>query len=95
MRQYKSRPTTVAAYQLTDEMLFNHLIDGHELPEGLSMSGAHWHQGNRTVSECRVCVVTIQGERVSVKPGEWIVREPIGDGHYPIADEVFRAKYKT
>ena len=82
MRQYVSKPTTVSAYQLTDEMMFNHVANGHELPEGLDFSG-----------EYSVCVTTIQGERVSVKPGEWIVREPIGDGHYPVADEVFRAKY--
>ena len=40
-------------------------------------------------------VVTIQGERVNVKPGEWIVRESDNpDRYYPIADAVFKRKYE-
>ena len=40
-------------------------------------------------------VWTIQGEKVRVIPGEWIVEEPDMEGrYYPIADEVFRRKYE-
>jgi hypothetical protein len=40
-------------------------------------------------------VWTIQGQRVTVKPGEWIVQESGNpERHYPIADEVFRGKYE-
>lgn len=34
-------------------------------------------------------VETIQGQRVPVKPGEWIVDEGDGKHFYPISDEVF------
>ena len=40
-------------------------------------------------------VWTIQGEKVRVKAGEWIVEEPDMIGrYYPIADEVFKRKYE-
>ena len=40
-------------------------------------------------------VLTIQGERVNVKTGEWIVQEPDNpERYYPIADEVFKRKYE-
>ncbi len=40
-------------------------------------------------------VWTIQGERVNVKAGEWIVQEPDNsERYYPIADEVFKRKYE-
>lgn len=29
-----------------------------------------------------------------VKPGDWIITEPDGSGHYPCAPEVFAAKYE-
>ncbi len=40
-------------------------------------------------------VVTAQGERVFVQPGEWIVKEPEAhpDRYYPIADEIFQELY--
>ena len=49
-------------------------------PDGSTYSGQVW---------------TIQGERVNVKAGEWIVQEPNNpDRHYPISDDVFRQKYE-
>ena len=46
-----------------------------------------------TVYSCQV--LTIQGERVNVKAGEWIVQEPDNpERYYPIADEVFKRKYE-
>lgn len=95
MHQYRSKPTMISAYQLTEEMLFNHLIDGHELPEGVRICGANYHREDRIVYDCRVDIQTTQGERVKVTPGEWIVREPDGNGHYPVADEIFRKKYEA
>lgn len=40
-------------------------------------------------------VVTIQGTKIVVKPGEWIVKEDgAGDQYYPIAPEVFAKRYR-
>lgn len=40
-------------------------------------------------------VWTIQGERISVKAGEWIVQESDNpERHYPVSDEVFKRKYE-
>lgn len=49
-------------------------------PDGTVYSGQVW---------------TIQGQRVNVKTGEWIVQEPDNpERFYPIADEVFKRKYE-
>lgn len=49
-------------------------------PDGKTFSGQVW---------------TIQGERVNVKAGEWIVQEPDNsERFYQIADEVFKRKYE-
>ncbi len=50
-------------------------------------------RGVRTEEDGRAYVVTIQGQKVYVKPGEWIVEEPDRLHYYPIADDVFRASY--
>ena len=34
-------------------------------------------------------VVTAHGQRVYLTGGEWIVREPNGDGYYPIKADIF------
>lgn len=40
-------------------------------------------------------VVTLQGMKVGVRIGEWIVREPsCDDRYYPIADAEFRRIYE-
>lgn len=39
-------------------------------------------------------VTTMQGQKVAVSVGEWIVREPDGLHYYPIADAEFRRIYE-
>lgn len=91
--RYRSIPSEIEAYQLTKELLHAHVLDGVLLP-GVEITGATYHQERRTVSKTRQCVTTIQGQRVFVEPGEWIVQEPDGIHYYPIADDVFRLKYE-
>lgn len=55
------------------------VINVYGSPDGKTYSGQVW---------------TIQGERVNVKAGEWIVQEEGNpDRYYPIADDVFRKLY--
>ena len=39
-------------------------------------------------------VVTIQGQRAMVSPGDWIIEEPDGKGHYPCEPGVFAERYE-
>lgn len=39
-------------------------------------------------------VVTIQGQRAPVSPGDWIITEPDGKGHYPCEPGVFADRYE-
>lgn len=34
-----------------------------------------------------------QGQIVLLEPGDWIVKEPNGDGYYPIKDEIMKKLY--
>lgn len=40
-------------------------------------------------------VTTIQGVKVEVHVGEWIIAEPDGLHFYPCADQVFQATYEA
>lgn len=33
--------------------------------------------------------------RAIVRPGDWIITEPDGNGHYPCAPDVFETKYEA
>lgn len=39
-------------------------------------------------------VVTAHGQRVYLSPGDWVITESDGRGHYPCKDEIFRATYQ-
>lgn len=93
MQRYVSKPTEIEAYQLTQELVEKMLFD-NDPPPGVTMLGASYHSGNRTISYSKQSVETIQGQRVEVSIGEWIVKEPDGVHFYPISDEIFRQKYE-
>jgi hypothetical protein len=38
-------------------------------------------------------VTTIQGRRVKLSPGEWVITEPDGIHHYPCDPDVFRKQF--
>jgi hypothetical protein len=76
---YRKKPTTVDAEQFTDV---------ENPPRGVktgnqSNAVTRWHY-----------VMTIQGQRVEVKLGEWIIAEPDGEHFYPCDDAVFRQRYE-
>lgn len=50
-------------------------------------------RGVRTREDGTAYVITIQGQKVTVSPGEWIIDEGDGIHFYPCADEVFRRLY--
>lgn len=91
--KYRSKPSEIEAYQLTDELIAAHILDGAPLP-GVSIANASYHPGWRELHRSRQYVTTIQRQEVYVEPGEWIVMEPDGVHYYPIADDVFRRKYE-
>jgi len=48
----------------------------------------------KTTGETYFVVETIQGKRVRVHPGEWIVSEGDGVHHYPISPDKFAELYE-
>lgn len=94
MQRYRSKPATVTAYQLSEYAILVHILDNEPLP-GVTMTAHSVHPGRRELTgRTRQHVTTIQGQRVPVEPGEWIVQEADGVHYYPIADDVFRLKYE-
>lgn len=79
-----------------NEIEAEQFLPPHQIPKGVmnvyqmgkgTEEDPTWYTGE---------VWTIQGEKVRVKAGEWIVEEPDMIGrYYPIADEVFRRKYEA
>lgn len=90
---FYSKPARIEAYQLTKELIDAAILDDAPLP-GIEFGARSYHKGERRVWSHTQYVTTIQGQRVPVHPGEWIVKERDGEHHYPVADDVFRAKYE-
>lgn len=39
-------------------------------------------------------VVTAHGDRINLHVGDWVVKEPIGDGYYPVKPDVFEKRWE-
>lgn len=39
-------------------------------------------------------VVTAHGQRAYLAPGDWVITEPDGRGHYPCKPDIFAATYE-
>lgn len=62
-------------------------VDPRHPPRGV---GIEWLHGVHPVAH----VTTLQGQRVPVGIGEWIIKEAAGPGYYPIADSEFERLYE-
>jgi hypothetical protein len=77
---YRRKPAPpIEAEQLTQES-----IDTCNLPRGVRAYAA----------DAGFFVVTIQGQRVTVKAGEWIIPESDGEHFYPCSADEFEARYE-
>lgn len=60
---------------------------------GQPMSGVE-RVNNAGTDHATGYVTTMQGQHVLIQVGEWVVAEPDGVHHYPIADAEFRRIYE-
>ncbi len=56
-------------------------------PEQIPL-GVFFHSGTG-----RYTVTTAHGQAVYLEPGDWVVQEPDGNGHYPIKDSIQSTTY--
>jgi hypothetical protein len=85
MARFRSRPTEVEAEQWWP----GRHVRGVRYRVEYEAEDA---EGTRLIREGPY-VTTIQGTDVPISPGEWVVTEPDGVHHYPIAPSVFATKY--
>ncbi len=78
MPKFRKRPVVVEAEQFLG--FYPPYIDG--LPTGVEVDGN------------RAFVVTAHGQRVYLEPGDWVIAEPDGRGHYPCKPDIFAATYE-
>lgn len=92
IKSYRKKPIYVKAFQLTPEAVANHLLDGHQLPYGLSMSG-EYNLEDRKVIDAWLYIDTLEGKmRASI--GDWII-QGVGGELYPCKDEIFKQTYEV
>jgi hypothetical protein len=80
--KYKRLPNTVEAVQFTEankNKIFDSLI---------GQSAAGLEDGKLVLK-----VTNIYGDTVTVRTGDWIVKEPKLGRYYPVKDEIFRKGY--
>lgn len=93
--KFRKKPIVVEAYEFTQKMVEAHLFDGAKLPEGLRMTRASYHREDRKIFYAYFEVQTINGERVSVEVGNYVIAESDGKHFYPCVAEVFDATYEA
>lgn len=92
--KYRKKPVVVEAERFTQEHAESHLFDGAPLPTGVNVGSYQCNAEERTINFARFYVTTIQGQEVSVSPGEWIIAEGDGEHFYPCEPGIFEATYE-
>ena len=88
MARYRSRPSEIEAVQFDPQGKHR-----QTLPEGVHCIPPTVDNYADTI--CFFWVVTIQGNRVQIKAGEWIITEPDdATRRYPCAPDVFAKRWE-
>jgi hypothetical protein len=69
--KYQTKPVRVEAFQLTEEMAWDYLLNGKPLGYPICFSSANYHAGTRTMNHFRA---SAGGQRMQI--GDWAVVEP-------------------
>lgn len=77
MRKFRSKPTTCYAEQYTGPACVPFGEPIPSAPEGVRFLG---HDGVFLPT-----VETAHKQIVYLQPGDWVIREPNGDGYYPVS----------
>ena len=89
MPKFRSKPVVIEAVQFDP-------YDKHKmrLPDGVTGvpgGGAD----NWAYMGCTFFVTTTHGQRTDVVAGDWIIRDPDGNGYYPCKPDIFEATYEA
>lgn len=81
--RFRKKPAFFDAEQFT----VDHVIGVKPLPAGVTKH-SEGDAGSLVGALIRFSVTTAHGQPVYLQPGDWIVKEPNGNGYYPIKDEI-------
>ncbi len=87
MAKYRKRPVVVDAEQYTGP---DGVPAGHELPP--APDGVKWHTTEHAGIRYAY-VVTAHDQATYLRPGDWVIAEPDGRGHYPCKPDIFAATF--
>ncbi len=93
MALYRKKPVVVEAFQITRQMIEDHLFEDKPMPWGLSKSRATWNTGQRRIDRCDFEIKTLEGEMRAVE-GDWIIKGVKGE-LYPCKSDIFEATYEA
>lgn len=85
MGQYVRKPIVVEA----EQWFPGKRVPGVHGDQGQPMCPCHRVGGGHD----RPHVMTAHTQIVHLEPGDWVLPEPNGRGHYPVKDDIFRAMY--
>ena len=93
MAFYRKKPVVIEAFQITRQMIEDHLFEGKPMPWGLSRSRASWNIGQRRIDHCDFAIKTIEGTMYAIE-GDWIIKGIKGE-FYPCKPDIFEATYEA
>lgn len=94
IKRFRKKPVEIEAYQITRELLCNVLFDGGEYPPGLTMKCVSANPECRCIIRWQGEVITLQGERLTVVEGDWIIVESNGINSSPCKPDIFNETYE-
>lgn len=90
--RYRNKSVVIEAYQFTSQIAEDYLFDKKPLPEGLRLGVAIYNPVERTISDCKFGIETLEGF-MTADFGDWIIKGIKGE-FYPCKPDIFEATYE-
>ncbi len=96
MAKYRKKPIIVECEQLTIDHIKKYLFEDDKgaLPKGVTLYSANWNTDLGIIYSYTTYVTTINGDKVPIIEGDWVMKETDGIHHYPCKDVVFQNTYE-
>lgn len=92
IEKYRKKPVLIEAFQLTEQVALDHLIDDKPLPFGVTLEGS-FHPKNRILWSASATIETLEG-LMKANIGDWIIKDVKGE-LYPCKPDIFEETYEA
>lgn len=88
---YRKKPIVIKAFQVTQNAVFNYVMDGVIMPFEISPTSLSYHPERRELHSWRIYIETLEG-RMEVSENDYVIKGVKGE-IYPCKPDIFEATY--